>query len=76
MVAMTEQDAAQREDRLQTTDAWSRADSTHSVDAEAGAAAREHGVAVGPFVFDRRVFLWAQEMMLDQLAGACVFVYK
>ena len=65
LVAMSEQDAKQREERLKSTDAWSRADSTHSADAEAGAAAREHGVAVGPFVFDRRVFAWAQETLLN-----------
>ena len=59
MVPLTDADAAHREARLKTTDAWSRS-TTVSADAAAAAAEQEHGVAVGPFVFDGRVFEWGQ----------------
>lgn len=59
MVPLTESDVAQRQERLETTDAWTRG-AMSSAAADASAAEQEHAVAVGPFVFDRRCFQWAQ----------------
>ena len=64
MVPLTEADAAQRKERLDTTDARTR-ETMSSAAAEASAAEQgEHGVAVGPFVVDRRCFDWAQATVL------------
>ena len=59
MVPLTDSDAALRRERLETTDAWARG-TMSSAAADASAAEQEHAVAVGPFVFDRRCFQWAQ----------------
>ena len=63
MVPLTAADAEQRAQRLRATDARPQGPAC-SAAAEARAAALEHGVAVGPFVFDARVFQWAREAEL------------
>lgn len=69
MVQMTEADATRRRERLEMTDARTRS-TMDSTAAEAIAAEQgEHGIAVGPFVFDKRVFDWAQA---TELGGGCV----
>lgn len=69
MVPITEADALERRQRLETTDAQTR-DTMKSSAAEAIAAEQGgHGIAVGPFVFDKRVFEWAQ---LKVLGGGSV----
>lgn len=66
MVQMTGADALKRAERLETSDARTR-DTMDSPAAEAIAAKLgDHGIVVGPFVFDKRVFEWAQ---LTELAG-------
>lgn len=68
MVQITDADAARRSERLETTDARTRSTMMSSSAAEAIAMEQGgDGIAVGPFVFDKRVFAWAQAA---ELGGA------